>query len=245
MSGVRAAGRQHAVAIHAALGAGRLRIARMLLIESAILAGAGGALGVGLAYLGVKGVVSLIPIAMPLWLQITIDRSVLGFSLLATIATGIGFGLTPALQVSRVDVTTALNQGARGSARRSRLRLGLIVGEVALSILLLVFAALLVQAFIRLQRIDKGFEAGGLLTARVVRYQGGTRAEAAAALGSMHLRILERLRAIPGVASAAVTNTLPFTGTQVDRGRTTFSIRGRSQEETKVAAPYAGGDVSP
>jgi putative ABC transport system permease protein len=242
---VRAAGRRHALAIHAALGASRMRIAQVLLIESAILAGAGGALGVGLAYLGVKAVVSLIPIAMPLWLQITIDRSVLGFSLLATLATGIGFGLTPALQVSRVDVTAALNQGARGSARRSRLRLALIVGEVALSILLLVFAALLVQAFMRLQRVDKGFEAGGLLTARAVRYQGGTRAEAAATLGVMHLRILERLRAIPGVASAAVTNTLPFTGTQVDRGRTTFSIRGRSQEETKVAAPYAGGDVSP
>jgi putative ABC transport system permease protein len=242
---VRATARQRSLAIQAALGASRARIAQALLIESAMLALAGGLLGVGLAHLGVKVVVSLIPISLPLWLQIAIDRSVLAFSLAATIATGAGFGLAPALHMSRVDVTAALNQGARGSVMRGRLRLGLIVTEVALSLLLLVFAALLVQAFARLHGIDKGFEAGGLLTARVVKYQGGTRAEASAVLGPMHLRVLDHLRRIPGVASAAVTNTLPFTGTQVDRGRTTLSIRGRSQEETKISAPYTGGDVSP
>jgi putative ABC transport system permease protein len=242
---VRASGRQRSLAIQSALGAGRGRIVQALLVESAILALAGGALGVGFAYLGVKAVVALIPIAMPLWLQITIDRSVLAFSVLATVATGIGFGLAPALRASRVDVTTALSQGARGSTTRGRLRFGLIVGEVALSLLLLVFATLLMQAFMRLQRIQKGFEAGGLLTARAVKYQSGTRAEAAAVMGQIHGRVLDGLRRIPGVESAAVTNTLPFTGTQVNRGRTNLTIRGRSLEETKISASMAGGDVSP
>ena len=241
----RAAGRRRSLAIQAALGAGRSRIVRALLIESAVLALAGGLLGVGLAYAGVKGVVALIPVTLPFWMTITIDRAVLGMSLLVTIATGVGFGLVPALHASKVDVSEALKKGARGSYSRSRLRLALIVGEVAASLLLLVCAGLLMQAFVRLHRVDKGFQSDALMTVRVVKYEPGSREETAVRLNQMHRRVLDAIRRIPGVVSAAVTNTLPFTGTQVDRGRTGLLIKGRAQQDVKLTAPLAGADVSP
>jgi predicted permease len=141
-----------------------------------------------------------------------------------------------------VDVNDVMKEGSRGSSEGSRLRAALVVGEISLSILLLVCAALLMQTLIRLQRVDPGFHADGVVTVRVIKYQPGSVRQSAAVLSNMHGRILDALRTIPGVASAAVTNGLPFTGTQTERGQSTLGIKGRT--ETKLMAPLAGADVS-
>ena len=119
------------------------------------------------------------------------------------------------------------------------------MGEVALSIVLLVCAALLLQTLNRLQTVRTGFVPEGLLTIRIVKYQAGTRDETAALLSATHARVLEAIRRVPGVVSASVTNGLPYTGTQTDRSRADISIRGRSREETKTISPLAGADVGP
>ncbi len=239
---VRAAGQQTNVAIKAALGASRARMAADLLAESLVFALLGGIVGIGFAYAGVSALVALIPVQLPFWMTITIDRWVLAFSLLLTVASGVIFGLVPALQASRVDVNRALKSGGRGSSSRGALRRVLVVGEVALSLLLLVCAALLMQTLARLQQVDSGFRSDGLITARVIRYQAGTVRESAAVLNNMHTRILDALRRVPGVASVAVTNGLPYTGTRVERTPAPLTIKGRA--ETRTMAPLAGSDVS-
>jgi putative ABC transport system permease protein len=241
---VRAAGRRRDLTIRATLGAGRGRIVRALLLESLLLALAGGLVGIGLAYAGVNALVALIPVTLPFWMTIEVDRAVLGFSLLLTVLTGVLFGLAPALQASRLDVSLALKEGARGSIARGRFRAVLVVSEVALSLVLLVCAALLMQTLIRLQAVGTGFMSEGLLTVRIIKYQAGTRRESAALLSTAHARVLEGLRRIPGVSSASVTNSLPFTGTQTERSRADIAIRGRAKEDTKILAPLAGADVS-
>jgi putative ABC transport system permease protein len=141
-------------------------------------------------------------------------------------------------------VNTVLKEGGRGGSRQVRLRTVLIVGEVAFSALLLVCAALLAQALLRLQQVERGFNASGLVTVRTVRAQPQTATlrQTAALLTAAHERMIAALEAIPGVATAAVTNGLPFTGTQTERGQGSFAIRGRIDLKTMV--PYAGSDVS-
>ena len=242
---VRATGRQREITIQTALGAGRARIVRGLLTESLVLSVLGGLVGIGLAYGGVRGLVSLIPVTLPFWIVIEVDRTVLAFSLVVTMVTGTLFGLAPALYASRVDVNRVLKEGTRGSTSGRSIRRILVMGEVALSIVLLVCAALLLQTLNRLQTVRTGFVPEGLLTIRIVKYQAGTRQETAALLSATHARVLEAIRRVPGVVSASVTNGLPYTGTQTDRSRADISIRGRSREETKTLSPLAGADVGP
>jgi putative ABC transport system permease protein len=242
---VRATSRHREITIRTALGAGQLRIVRGLLLESLLLSTAGGLVGILLAYGGVRAVVSLIPVTLPFWMIIEVDRAVLLFAMLVTMLTGIVFGLAPAFYASRVDVNHVLKDGSRATASGRSIRALLVVGEVAFSIVLLVCAALLIQTLARLQHVETGFKSEGLLTVRIVKYQAGTRRESAALLSAAHGRVLEAIRRIPGVALAAVTNSLPFTGTQTERSRADIAIRGRASEETKTLAPLAGADVSP
>jgi predicted permease len=144
-----------------------------------------------------------------------------------------------------VDVNRVLKEGSRGSTTRSSVRAVLVIAEVAFSIVLLVCAALLLQTLARLRAVEPGFEPENLLTIRVVKYQPGSRQESAIVFSAAHARVLEAMRAIPGVLSASVTNGLPFTGTQTERGRMDLSIRGRSREDTKTLSPLAGADVGP
>jgi putative ABC transport system permease protein len=242
---VRATGRQREVTIRAALGASRSSIVRTLLAEALMLSAAGGLVGVGLAYAGVNAVVSLIPVTLPFWMVIDVDRATLAFAVFTTMVTAVLFGLAPALHASRVDVNRVLKEGSRGSASGWSGRAALVVGEMALSIVLLVCAALLLQTLARLQTVRTGFTADDLLTVRIVKYQAGTRQESAALLSAAHARVLEAIRRVPGVSNASVTNSLPFTGTQTERSRVDISVKGRSQEETRTLSPLAGADVSP
>ncbi|HXT64707.1 MAG TPA: ABC transporter permease, partial [Pyrinomonadaceae bacterium] len=140
----RAGARQKEIALRTALGASRVRIVRQLLIESITLAVAGGVLGLLLAFWGVSWVVSLSADTIPRSREIAIDPTVAGFTLLVSVVTGVLFGLAPALQVSRPDLTDALKESGRSTAglRRNRLRSALVVSEVALSLVLLVGAGL-------------------------------------------------------------------------------------------------------
>ena len=241
---VRGMNRQREVAVQSALGAGRGRIVRQRLAESAVLAAAGGVLGVGLAVAIVDVMLALIPLSLPFWMTIRIDGPVLAFAVALTAATCVVFATLPALRASQVDAGAALKAGARVASAGGRLRSALVISEVALSVLLLVCAALLMQTFDRLQRIDPGFTLEGLVTARVLmQAPPGPFPQHRAIVWGAHARMVDAIRRQPGVTAAAATSILPFTGTQTERPEEPLVIRGQVAKE--VLAPVAGSDVTP
>ena len=164
----RAAGRTHEIALRAALGAGRGRVLRQLLTESCVLAGVAGLAGLLLASVLVRGLVALSPANLPGLDDVRMDMTVLLFALGLSLVSTVLFGLVPALQTSRLDLSDALKQGgskATASRASSRLRAALVVTEVALSVILLVTAGLLVRSFLALQHVDLGFTTNRVLVA--------------------------------------------------------------------------------
>src|ERR1043165_2877050 len=155
----RVGARQKEIAVRTALGASRLRIVRQLLIESITLAIGGGAIGLLLAFWTVNWVISLSADTIPRVHEISVDPRVAGFTLLLSVLTGVLFGLAPAIQVSRPDLTDALKESGRATAglRRNRLRSALVVTEVALSLVLLIGAGLMIRSFAKLNQVDPGF----------------------------------------------------------------------------------------
>ena len=241
----RGAARERETAIRAALGASRCSIIRAHLVDSATLGIAGGLLGVALAYLGVRGLVALIPVTLPFWMKIEVNAPVMWFALVASLLSGFLFGLIPALVAYRTSLQPLLKEGSRGSSARSRLRCALVVVEVALSVLLLVGAGLMMQSFLRLQNLTPGFRPEGMLVARVTKFQTGRREERAAVLAAFHDRVIAQLRELPAVISAGGASSVPYLGTQTDRRKVDLAIMGRGEEETKRMAPLTGHDVSP
>jgi putative ABC transport system permease protein len=241
----QAAARQREFSVRAALGASRPRLARALLMDSLLLALLGGAAGIALAYQAVKALLALIPVTLPFWMKIEVDAPVLLFSLAVAVLTSVLFGLAPAWQASRVNLSDALKEGARGSSAHARARSTLVVAQMALCLLLLVGAGLMMQSFLRLLHVKTGFMPEGLLVARVTNFKTGARAETAAAMAVLHEQTLTRLRALPGALSAGVTGSLPFTSAQTERSRVDLRIKGRAEEELKYSESVAGADVSP
>jgi predicted permease len=219
-----AAARQKELGIRTALGASRFRIMRQLLTESVMLALAGGAIGFLLALWGVALMTKLLPQDFPRLGEIKLDWRVLGFTLVASIVTGILFGFAPSLQLSKTDLQDSLKEvgrGVAGSRRHNRLRNLLIVGEVALSVVLLAGAGLLFRSFMQLQAVDTGFNSQQVLTARLT--PAGTNYRLDADYIKFYDGTLERLSAVPGVAAVGAINTLPL-----DKGPTAgFRIEGR------------------
>ncbi len=242
---VHAAGRRRELAVAAAIGAGRARLARGLLLESLLLALAGGGLGVLLAFAGVRGLLALIPVPLPTWMEIRVDLPVLAFCGLVAVLTSLVIGAVPAVAAARVDLGTVLKEGARGSAHGGRLRGVLVVSEVALCLLLLVGAGLMMQSFLRLQSADAGFRSDGLLVVRATAHRQGTRQEKATQLSQFHQRVLARLRQLPGVTEAGATNSLPFGSLSAERIKADLKVRGRDERELQHLASLAGADVSP
>ncbi|HEX7315757.1 MAG TPA: ABC transporter permease [Pyrinomonadaceae bacterium] len=207
----RAAGRQKELAVRAALGATRLRLARQLLVESVLLALAGGAAGLLLGWWGVDLLKGLLPAEFPRAAGIGVDPRVLGFTLLVSCATGIAFGLAPALQFTRPDLHGALKESARGStggASGGRLRSLLIVAEVALSLVLLVGAGLLFRSFLTLRAVELGFRPQSVLTFRLS--PSGERFQANAQFTNFYRDVAERVGTLPGVEAVGFINTLPL-----------------------------------
>jgi len=209
----RATARGREMAVRAAVGASRGRLVGQLLIESLMLAVAGAALGCLFAWLGIKGVVPLIPDGfIPREVVISLNMRVLLFSLVAAISTVLLFGLAPALQTARHDIVQPLRQSGKGAggggSRGSGLRNGLIVVEIALSLVLLVGAGLLIRSFVKLQQVDLGLNPDNLLFARVP-FPPGDRYRSAADVQQFFQQLLPRLQRLPGVIAATESTTLP------------------------------------
>jgi putative ABC transport system permease protein len=224
----RSEARQREIALRTALGAGRSRLVRQLLTESLLLAAAGGLVGLLLAVWGVQGLVLAAPPSVPRLDAVGIDLRVLGYTLGVTLVTGILFGLAPALHAVRSDLTGALTDGGRAGTtgrHRQRVRQGLVMGQVAVALVLVTGAGLLVQSFFRLRQVDPGFVPEHLLTARVelspVRYQAND------VKRRFYDNLLQRLRAMPGVRSAASARALPMTG-RLEIGDWSFVLEGQA-----------------
>ncbi|MGA2736565.1 MAG: ABC transporter permease [Bryobacteraceae bacterium] len=207
----RATGRQREIAVRTALGAARSRIVRQILTESALLAAGGGLLGILLADWCFNFLKNLIPVDLSRSVSLSLDPGVLAFAVAISLASSFLFGMAPALQVSRIELNGVLKEGGRGSSgpRRGILRNLLVVGEVALSLMLLVASGLLLQSFAKLRGIDPGFRADHVLTVRVdapVTNYGEF-----AKRSAFFQRVLERVRALPGVQAAGFTSALPLT----------------------------------
>jgi putative ABC transport system permease protein len=221
----RAAARQREIAVRAALGAGRWRIVRQLLTENALLAAAGGVLGLLLAQWGLDALVSLAPASIPRLSEIGIDQGVFAFTAAISLATGVLFGLAPAVEISRTNLSDALKEGGRsstGDVRRRRMRSLLVVSELAMSLVLLIGAGLMIRSFSRLQAVNPGFNADRLLTMNVL-LTGSTYSQDQQVI-SFFREAVERIGRLPGVRAAGAINYLPLTGMASATG---FTIVGR------------------
>jgi putative ABC transport system permease protein len=233
----RAADRRKEIAIRAALGAGRVRIVRQLLVESVLVSLLAGALGVLLATWGVAALVAATPIEVPRLEDVGVDSAVLGFTVLVSIGTGLVFGLAPALSLARTAPGESLQERGGPPARSLRTRQVLVAAEVALSVVLLTAAALLIRSFAALRQVDPGFVAErGLaigLTLPDARYPDD------ASRVAFFRRLLDEAARLPGAVSYAITTTVPMTGSEL---ATSFTVEGApppSESERPIAAAYA------
>ena len=208
----RAAVRQREIALRLALGASRSRLMRQFLTESVLLAVFGAGLGLLLALGGIRILKTFIPATLSQVQTINIDARVLIFTALVAVVTGIGFGLAPALHASHLNLNDTLKEGGRdagGGSKGNRLRGLLVIGEVAISFVLLIGAGLLINSFFHLRNLQPGFRADHLLTMKVdlseVKYPDRERRAV------FFDEVIRRVRALPGVQSAAVAGNLPLT----------------------------------
>jgi putative ABC transport system permease protein len=208
---IRAAGRGREIAVRAALGAGAMRIARQLLVESTLIAAIGGAFGLVIGVWAMKVLTTALPdvINYANLKTIRVDTPVFLFTLGVSLATGILFGMAPALKASRTDVQQALRDGGRGVVGGNSLtRSALVVAEVALSMILLVGAGLLIRSFARLSSVDPGFDAPHVLSMQIL--ENGRFRNNNQGLLDFNLQMLERVRAVPGVEAAGTSHFLPL-----------------------------------
>jgi putative ABC transport system permease protein len=208
----RAAGRAQEMAVRRALGAGRGRLIRQVLTESALLAGLGATGGVALAFVGVRALVAWRPASVPRIETMVLDLRVLAAAVAAAILCGLAFGLAPALQAARRDAQPDLREGERGSTAGGSRRLGdgLVASEVALALVLLVGAGLLIRSFAAQGAIDPGFDPKGVLT--MVVSLSGSAENAPGRRAAFVQETVRRLSAMPGVEAASAINHLPMAG---------------------------------
>ena len=228
----RAVTRGREIAVRSALGAGRAQLARQVLVEAALLAIAGGALGVLVAYWLSAAIVGMAPATVPRLHEMSLDLRVLGFAVAVSLSTAVMCGLLPALELSRRPSGELLKEGSRGGttgARQRRAFGALVAVQFALAIVLLVAGGLLVRSFTRLMAVDPGFRAERVLTLSTSlpssAYQRGS------SIRSFYQQLLERVDRLPGIAASAVATDLPLSV----RERRAFTIEGQ---------PPASADLS-
>ena len=222
---VRAAARQREIALRTALGASRFRIVRQMITESLLLSIIGGALGAVLATWGVELLVKLSEGTLPPTAKVKIDTTVLAFTFLISVVTGLLFGLVPALRTLKVNLIDSLKEGVRGGAEgslRNRTRSLLVVLESAVAVMLLIGAGLLIRSLIELQRVDPGFDANNVLTLRLdlTRKKYDTPEKAS----SFFHELETRLSSLPGVQAVGFVTELPLSGQLSD---IPFTVEGR------------------
>jgi putative ABC transport system permease protein len=239
----RAASRQKETAVRTALGAGRGRLVRQLLTESLLLAVLASLLGLALAWAGLQVLQSLGGADIPRLDEVGFDLRVVAFAILAGLLTAALFGLAPALQTARPNLTAALKEGGKSSSssRTSRLRNVLVAGEVALALVILVMSGLVIRSFVELQRTDLGFRPDNLLTFRLTLY--GQKYPEPHRWATLFRTVLERTEALPGVEEAGVVLLRPLSGPigwDYD-----FTIEGQSQTEQATNPSSNHERVSP
>ncbi|MFL6196770.1 MAG: ABC transporter permease, partial [Thermoanaerobaculia bacterium] len=235
-----AGGRRRELAVRVALGASRVRIVRQLLTENVLLALAGGFLGLLLAAWGV-GMVSRALDPVPYWMRFTLDAPVLLFALLASVASGLLFGMVPAVQAAKIELRRTLKEGEGGrrkSANGQRLRSALVVGEVAIALVLLVGAALFARSFYALRTDDPGFASAGVVSLWST-LQGGAYATVEAR-GQRAEELARRLEALPGIEDVAVGELPVFGNSQSAR----FELEGKASRPGDEPAVRLSGVTS-
>jgi putative ABC transport system permease protein len=230
----RATARGKEMAVRAALGAGRGRLVRQLLTESVILALVGGVLGVLLAYWGTGVLVKAVPDNIPRLDEAGIDGSVLAFTVVASVLTGVVFGLAPALRISRPDLNGVLKQAGRGSTgggRGNLLRNALVTAQIALALVLLVGAGLMIKSFSRLHEVSPGFNPDNLLTMQI-ELPAAKYPKPQQRANFFHA-VVERVSGLPGVVAAGTVSELPLSGQLND---TYFYVEGRGTDPARDRA---------
>jgi predicted permease len=239
----RSASRAREVAVRLAMGATRWRVVRQLLVESVLLGGIGGALGLGIAVFGVRAFdAAVTDSGKPYWIQFTVDYTVIGFLGGICVLTGILFGLAPALHVSRTNVHGVLKEGGRGNAGGGRVRWltgTMVVVEVALTLVLLVGAGLMVRSFLNLYRIDIGMRMERLLAMQL--QLGGDKYQKPEARRAFYDRLQPRLATIPGAEHVALTTSIPPLGI----GRRPVDFDGRPIPKIDDAPSVGSVTISP
>jgi putative ABC transport system permease protein len=228
------AARRKELAVRAALGAGRARLVGQLLTESLVLSAVGGAAGLALACWATRALTAMSSGILPRADAIGVDAAALLFTALASVATGVIFGIVPAVSLSRLDLERVLRQGGRsGQPTSRRTREALVTVEVALALVLLMGAGLLIRSFRNLSAVDPGFRAERVLTLQVslplARYPEGDQIP-------FYHRLYERLGALPGVAAVGAVNILPLTG---DYSCDSFQIDARPVPEGRTSCAEA------
>ncbi len=221
----RASTRQREIAVRLALGAPRSRIVRQLLTESLLISFVGGAVGLALALVGVKALVSLLPANFPRAHDIHVSAPVFAFTLAVSVVTGVLFGLAPALQASRSDPKQGLHKGGRattGSGHQSRLRNALVVSEVGLACVLLIGAGLMLRSLLNIVHLDPGFRQDHVLTASLSLPHTEYKTQEDSA--KFVAQLVASLESLPGVQSAGLGSDLPWTGYDDNAG---FNIEGK------------------
>ncbi len=214
---VRATGRKREIAIRAAVGAGRGRIIRQLLTESVVLSMAGGALGLILGMVGIRALLIVNPANIPRIGErgslVTLDWHVVVFTIFVSVITGILFGLIPAFQISRIDLSATLKEGSGRSGtgfRQNKARALLVVSEIALALILLVGSGLLIRTFIALRSVNPGFDSHNVLTMRMSLT--GPRFEKTVGVNQLIRDGVQRVSALPGVLAVSATCCVPLEG---------------------------------
>jgi predicted permease len=233
----RASGRRREVAIRTALGAERGRLIRQFLTESVLLSFAGGVLGLAVAHWGLAGILAYAATSLPRVDSIGLSPTVLVFSLGVSVVTGLAFGIVPALRASQADLREDLTEtaGRSGTGRKQHRTLDtLIVAEIALSLVLLVGAGLLVRGFLAVIGTDSGLRPDQVITFHLAA--PGGRLSDSARFVQFYSPVLERIRALPGVRSAATTTLLPIQGSGWNGN---FTIVGRPKETDPSKQPFA------
>jgi len=239
----RANARRKEIVIRQALGAGRGHIARHILTESVLLSLMGGLVGIWLSYWGLELLLARWPASLPRVHDVGIDRAVLGFTMLISVATGIGFGALPAIRGSNPAIEEALREEAgssSGSRRRQRAQRSLVVAQLALALVLLVGAGLLVRSFVRLLDVDPGYDTRSAVAARIRLTP--SRYATPEARTEFFRGLTEDLASRPGVTSVSLSRTLPLSGSLM---MIAMPIRSINPDDPDQVLPVALRLVSP
>ncbi len=233
----RAEVRSREIAVRTAFGAGRMRIAKQLMVESLVLAGMGAVLGLGLAWVGIRALGTVAPASLPRSAEISLDGTVLVAALGATLITGVLFGLAPIVRILRGDMAGTIRDGSRGtrSASKVRLQSAFVVGQIALAAVLVIGAGLLLRSFASLRAIDTGFRTGGVLTFELDL--NVDQAETDQDVSSFYQAFIQRVENAPGVVSVGASSSMPL-GERVDYNSPFGIVDRPSQDDEELRANF-------